>query len=300
MNADIDVIVLDLDGGDSLLALLRSLELQTIRPARVVIVDNGSNVSVERRLRKNSPLPLHLIRSEENLGFTGGINLAMREVSSRLVAWINNDVVLAPDWLEALRHHFEDPEVAAVQSIIAATDGSVDGAGISISNGIFEQELYREDSSRFSELIDPWGISATAAMYRCAALQDVALGSDVLHPEFFAYYEDVELSARLRAQNWVMRIEPRVLATHEGSRTSSRLGGFGKRLRVRNRYFVRQLHPGVGRYQDLLAEDARRIWWELGRGRFREAFRTARGVLAGMQRVQPASISHRPSPRGDG
>jgi len=286
MRRSIDVIVLDLDGGDSLLALLRSLELQTVQPAKVIIVDNGSTVPVKQRLTSGSSLTVELIRSDRNLGFTGGINLAMRQVTSELVAWVNNDVVLDPRWLETVKDHFEDSQVAAAQSIITAPDGRGDGAGISISNGIFEQELYRQDSSRFSELIDPWGISATAAMYRTAALRDVALGNDVLHPAFFAYYEDVELSARLRANNWAMRVEPQVLVTHEGSRTSGRLGGFGKRLRVRNRYFVRQLHPGVGRYVDLLTEDARRFWWELRTGRIREAFQTVRGVVAGLQRVR--------------
>ena len=79
-----------------------------------------------------------------------------------------------------------------------------------------------------------------------------------------------------------MRLEPRVLATHEGSRSGGRLGWFGKRLRVRNRYFVRKLHPEVGRYRALLKEDARRFWWELRTGRILEAIHTAIGVFEGV------------------
>src|SRR5207253_6804563 len=93
-------------------------------------------------------------------------------------------------------------------------------------------------------------VSATAALYRRAAL-----GERVFDPRFFAYYEDVELCARLRDAGWRTAVLPVDKATHRGSASVSILGKRSKRLRTRNRYFVARLHHGVGRIFALLMED---------------------------------------------
>src|SRR5262249_42369622 len=95
-----------------------------------------------------------------------------------------------------------------------------------------------------------WGVSATATLYRRAAL-----GDRVFDPRFFAYYEDVELCARLHQGGWRTAVLPIDRATHRGSASASILGSRARRLRTRNRYFVARLHRGVGRISALLIED---------------------------------------------
>lgn len=252
--SDVDAVVLDLDGGASLETLVRSLEAQTVRPRRVVVWDNGSAVPVSARL--TSTLPLHILRSETNLGFTGGVNGAMRDVDAPFVAWVNNDVVLDPRWLATLRARFSEPGLAAVQAIQLSSDGAtIDGAGVAIDDGTFRQRGHGLPAG--SPVAEPfWGVSATAAMYRVAALRSVALGDDVLDPSLFAWYEDVELDARLLAAGWRMALVEEPLAIHAGSQTAPAVP-FAAALRTRNRYRVARKHPGVGRLSALLWEDAR-------------------------------------------
>ena len=57
-----------------------------------------------------------------------------------------------------------------------------------------------------------WGISGTAALYRRAALHSVAVRDEIVDGRFFAYYEDVELSARLRSANCSPRLPSRIPA----------------------------------------------------------------------------------------
>ena len=75
---EVDAIVLDLDGGDMLQRCIDSLAAQTIRPSRVIILDNGSSDPVGRRLQRPPSLRVELVRVEANLGFAGGVNAAMR------------------------------------------------------------------------------------------------------------------------------------------------------------------------------------------------------------------------------
>ncbi|HVR43456.1 MAG TPA: glycosyltransferase family 2 protein [Thermoanaerobaculia bacterium] len=277
--SEIDAIVLDLDGGSALEELLSSMEAQTLPFARIIVWDNGSVVPVRERVAPRR-LPLVHGRSEQNLGFTGGIDAAMRLTEAPLVAWINNDVVLAPAWNERLSARFADARLAAAQSVVLGTDGRIDGAGISIDGGVFRQRGHGLETARLPPG-EPWGISATAAMFRAEALRDAAIGGRLLHPAFFLYYEDVELSARLRERGWRLALVGEPLATHRGSMSAARYPQ-AELLRVRNRYFVNRLHPGVGSLVELLSEDAGRLGRRLLRLDLRAAATVLGGVVAGL------------------
>ncbi len=241
---DVDLIVLDVDGGAMLDECLGSIRAQTVAPRAVIVFDNGSRVPVRKE-------GVDVIRSETNLGFARGVNEAYKRSTAPYVGLVNNDVVLEPDWLAQVRDALErDPQLAAVQTIIRRSDGMIDGAGIDISDGTFRQIGHGQPVG--SPLAVAWGISATAALYRRAAL-----GDRVFEERLFAYYEDVELSARLRAGGWLTAVLPLVKATHRGSMSAPLLGARAIRLRTRNRYLVARMHRGAGRIGALLCEDVR-------------------------------------------
>jgi GT2 family glycosyltransferase len=241
---DVDAIVLDLDGDAMLRDCINSIRAQSAAPRRIVVFDNGSRVPVE--------LPgVTVVRSDVNLGFARGMNEAYARTSAPYVALINNDVVLDRDWLAHVRDALDrDAQLAAVQTLIRRPDGLLDGAGIDISDGTYRQIGHAQPLG--APLAVPWGVSATATLYRRAAL-----GNRIFDERFFAYYEDVELCARLRRDGWRLAVLPLVEATHRGSATGPVLGTRALRLRTRNRYFVARLHRGVGRIRALLWEDAK-------------------------------------------
>lgn len=275
---EVDAIVLDLDGGEALEDLIRSMERQTLPFGRIILWDNGSRVPLAERVPASS-LPLEVHRSEANLGFAGGVNAAMRLSKAPLVAWINNDVRLEPRWLETMVEAMRDERVGAAQSIIAGAGDRIDGAGITIADGTFRQ---RGHSLPIGTLLaDPiWGVSATAALFRRAALESASRGEAFLDERFFAYYEDVELAARLAAAGWRARVVEEPLAFHHGSMSESRIDAL--RLRTRNRYLVRRLHPEVGSFGALLQEDALEILRSAARGRIARVARIKLGVFEGL------------------
>ncbi len=247
--SDVAVIVLDIGGGEMLRACLDSIAAQTLPPGEVVVWDN----------------------SETNLGFAGGNNEAWKQTTAEFVALVNNDVVLDPDWLETVRAAMTEG-VGAVQTMLRGEDA----AGIDISDGTIRQLVecgghaaaVGEERRHGRRTPQAWGVSATAALYRRAAV-----GDRPFDPRFFAYYEDVELCARLHESGWKTIVLPVVKASHRGSASASILGKDAQRLRTRNRYFVARLHPGVGRIGALLWEDAKL----LARGRA-----SLRGLIEGL------------------
>lgn len=278
-RSDLDLIVLDLDGGSALEECLASVARQSSSPSRVIIWDNGSRVPVRERLSGSADV--EVFRSETNLGFAGGVNAALRKSSAPLVALVNNDVVLEPEWVSTLAGEIDRaPRVAAVQSVILRPDGLVDGAGIDLSDGTIRQ---RDHGRPVSELSGgAWGVSATAAIYRRAALDEVSREGAVLDERLFAWYEDVELCARLRAARWDLVVHPAALATHRGSFSAEALGGDALRLRVRNRWLVHRMHPEVGKTSALLLEDVRHLLRAVARAKPGEAMARVRAVVSGM------------------
>src|SRR2546423_4448488 len=123
------------------------------------------------------------------------------------MALVDNDAALDRDWPQTVLDAMSDPKLAAVQTVICRDANTIDGAGIDISDGTFRQIL---DSTK------AWGVSATAALYRRSAI-----GERFFDEKFFAYYEDVDLCARLHEEGWSMRVLPVIKASHRGSASAS-------------------------------------------------------------------------------
>jgi GT2 family glycosyltransferase len=227
---DVSVIVVDINGGEMLRQCLASIDAQTSKPLEVLVHDNGAN----------------------NIGFAAGVNVAYAKSRGEYIALVNNDAVLDADWLETVVRAMDDPKVAAVQTIIRRDERTIDGAGIDISDGTFRQIGSGLAVGRWP-LAEAWGVSATAALYR-----RTAIGERFFEPRFFAYYEDVDLCARLHEEGWSTRVLPVIKATHRGSASASILGKDALRLRTRNRYWVARRHRCVGRIGALLLEDLKK------------------------------------------
>jgi GT2 family glycosyltransferase len=275
------VVVLDLDGGEMLERCLRSLDSQNEPFSRVIIFDNGSERPVSARVdRSLYKTPVEIIESTFNVGFAAGMNSALSHVEEPYVALVNNDVELDPAWLSTLRSDLEsNARCAGAQPVIRSVSGKVDGAGIDIGDGTMRQTGYGDDLDRADSYPkEPWGISATAALYRTAALRN--RGPEVFEEVLFAYYEDVALCAALRADGWTFLLEPLPLATHLGSASELRIPS--SFFRVRNRYVVHRLYRDVGQITALLREDGARIARSLSVGKMAAAITTLRGVVAGL------------------
>jgi GT2 family glycosyltransferase len=245
--SDVSIIVLDIDGGDMLRACLESIAAQTLAPREVIVFDNGSRTPAAERISSRP-----VFRSETNLGFAGGNNVAYRHATGDYIALVNNDVVLDHDWLTTVAAALDaDPKLAAVQTILRRDETTIDGAGIDISDGTFRQAGHDAVPTPDTRHPTPaWGVSATAALYRRGAL-----GETIFDETLFAYYEDVDLCARLHDAGWRTEVLPVIKATHRGSQTAPLLGRDALRLRTRNRYLVARRHRGVGRIGALLLED---------------------------------------------
>ena len=91
---------------------------QTSAPFLTWVVDNASTDQSVALLEREYPW-VRVIRNTENLGFAGGNNTALRQVTTPYAVLLNNDATPEPDWLEQLLAPFTQPgseRLAAVTS----------------------------------------------------------------------------------------------------------------------------------------------------------------------------------------
>ena len=238
MNAPaVSVVIINWNGKEYLACCLASLEAQTYRDFEIIIVDNGSTDGSVAFIRERFP-EVRLICNEHNLGFARANNQGIAIARGRYVAILNNDTQVEPQWLEALVHAAEThPEIGAFASLVLFNDkrDTVDSAGLTVSvlgHGI--QNLLGEGIAQVSGAREVFGVSATAALFRRALLQDVG----VFDEDYFIYYEDVDLAWRARLRGWRSLLVPQAVVYHAHSATTGRGSPFKKRLLTRNRLWT--------------------------------------------------------------
>ena len=215
------VVIPNWNGRNWLEPCLGSLAEQTMAPAEVIVVDNGSTDGSLELLRERGVRTIELGR---NTGFAHACNRGIEAADTELVALVNTDVVLAPDWLERMTAALEsEPEAAsAACKMVDLRDPRLiwDAGDFLRRDGAAEQRGRGErDDGRFDEPGEAGAACAGAALYRRAAVLEVG-GFD---ERFFAYLEDVDLGVRLRLAGWRCRYEPRAVARHAGGGSSAAL-----------------------------------------------------------------------------
>jgi GT2 family glycosyltransferase len=153
-----------------------------------------------------------LVRPETNVGFGVGMNLGVeraRTLGAGTFVLLNPDASIEPEAVERLRSVCaEDPLVLAAP-VIVRPDGSVwsDGADLYLADGRI-RSLRRRDE-RPGARRETWLSGACLAL--TAALWDRVGGFD---PDYFLYWEDVDLSHRARLAGGRLAVLADVRAVH--------------------------------------------------------------------------------------
>ena len=212
------VVIPNWNGARWLVGCLDAVAAQTRAPDELVVVD-GASSDGSLQILADHPASPRVVQLGDNLGFGAAANRGIAAVQADVVALVNTDVVLAPDWLErgmaALAAH---PDAAAVATKMVALDdaGRIDDTGdfLGRDGSAVQRGKFARDTGQWDAPGEVWGACAGAALYRREAVLEVG-GFD---ERFFMYLEDVDLALRLRLAGWRCRYEP-VLARHaaEGS-----------------------------------------------------------------------------------
>lgn len=98
-GAPVSVVIPFYRGGDTIQRALDSLERQTVQPAEIVVVDDGSPAPFEE-IPTHSRIPLRVVRLNRNQGIPAARNAGIRAGEEPWIAFLDQDDEWAADKLE--------------------------------------------------------------------------------------------------------------------------------------------------------------------------------------------------------
>jgi GT2 family glycosyltransferase len=223
--------------------LLDGLRAQTHPIEEVIVVDNGSTDGSPDAAEAAGA---RVIRLDTNYGFAKAVNRGIDAVRTELVAILNNDVHLAPDWLSQLADALDSPKVVfatgAIRDAVHADylDATFDlpskaGLAWRAGHGRPDSPLWHAPSTvRFTPF--------TAVLFRTSLFTNVGK----LNEKFGSYLEDIEFCFRAALNGHEGRYVPGAVAWHRASAT---LGAWSRpmvRLVARNQLLlIAVLYPDI-------------------------------------------------------
>ena len=191
------IVIPNINGKGWLKDSIESVYAQTEQNFRLIVVDNGStDESLEQARSYCSRENFTLIENGTNTGFSHAVNQGIALADSEYVVLFNNDAFAEPQWLEELIRTAEtDPKIFAVQSLmIRHFDRELaDDAGDYVTwMGFACKTGDGRRASRYTKQKRIFSACGGAALYRKSILDEIGNFDE----NFFAYFEDVDLSWR--------------------------------------------------------------------------------------------------------
>jgi GT2 family glycosyltransferase len=270
---------------------------------QVVVVDDGSRGGVISGTAEEFP-GVTVIRRPKPGGFCAAANAGIAAAAAPVVELLNDDAEVTAGWADAALRWFADPRVGAVAPLVLRNDPDrlarglpprIDTAGDEYDPGGFARKRWSgrqwaagsgqskpvagllpaadrpRPAARGPRPAAPgpvWGVSACAGFYR----REAVLRAGGFPEHFRAYFEDVDLSFRLRRLGYEILFDPAARVWHRvsgsyGTRPSRRTleqqscneeRVFWRNVRGRDRLRYLPRHAAV------LAGKALRRWQEGG------------------------------------
>lgn len=200
----IAVVILNWNGRNFLEKFLPDVVRFSSEEAEVIIADNASTDDSVSFLEKNHP-SLRIIRLEENKGYTGGYNAALKQIDCEYYVLLNSDVSVTKNWLTPLLALMDrENKCAACQPKIlsfarpdefeyaGAGGGYIDRFGYPFCRGRIFLEL-EKDKGQYNDSREVFWATGACMFVRAAAFHE--LGG--LDEDFFAHMEEIDLCWRM-------------------------------------------------------------------------------------------------------
>ncbi len=243
--AEVTVIIPTYGQQGLLASLLADLGRQTRPLKEIVVIDN---CSPDDSVAVATGAGARVIQMDANVGFARAVNRGVEVAATDYIAVLNNDVELAPDWLERLVQAIETTGAwfATGKILRHAEPGILDGTYDAVSRAGCGWRCGegRPDGPLWDTPSDTFFAPFTAAVFRTELFRRIG----GLDERFESYLEDVDFGLRCAAAGCAGRYVPQAVARHHGSATLGRWSRRKVRLMSRNQVL-------------LIAKHFPRHWW---------------------------------------
>lgn len=230
MNPSLTVSIINYRTGPMTLDCVRSvLDGLAGHQGQVVVVDNcsddGSAEEIEAWIAAQSPpVPVQLVRSADNSGYSGGHNQGMAAAPADHYLILNSDALLRPGFFDALMAKARSyPDAGLIVPRLEGEDGVVQvncfrlaGPASEFMRGAMSGPITQLLKRREVSLgLDPQDSQIEWASFACILLNGRMVDQiGQMDEGYFLYFEDSEYCLRARRAGWRIIRAPDAVAVH--------------------------------------------------------------------------------------
>lgn len=207
----------------------------------IVLADNHSTDDSVAYVKANFP-NVTIVQNDDNYGYAGGYNHALKQVEADYYVLLNNDIEVPQHWIEPVIKVMEqDLTIGACQpkmldfknrksfEYAGACGGYMDRLGYVFCRGrLFE--VLEEDKGQYDTEAEIFWATGACLFVR-ASLFHEAGGFD---ENFFAHMEEVDLCWRIQLMGYKLKVIPSSFVYHVGGGTLNKMSSQKTYLNFRN------------------------------------------------------------------
>lgn len=224
----ISIVIITWNSSGYISKCLLALSKQTFQDFETIIVDNGSADDTVNIINSHQPqLNIRIKQLDKNLGFAAANNIGAQIAQGNWLALLNADAFPEQDWLEQLLAATQkNPDFTFFSSrqIQYEHPELLDGAGDEYHvSGLAWRRYYNHNQKEY-------GIKSEEVFSACAAasmyLKEDFLKIGGFDENYFSYFEDVDLSFRLRLIGGRCLYAHQAAVYHVGSASAGKMSDF--------------------------------------------------------------------------
>lgn len=236
----VSIIIINHNRSEDLKACLNSVKRTGYRNFEVIVIDNAStDGSVD--LVKGKFGWVKLVINGENVGPIKARNFGIQISKGSLIAFLDSDIEVEPSWLsELVKTINSDRKIGACackvkffsnKNLINSAGMGCDKYGFAFSRGLICRGNFEKDEGQYDRQEEVFSAYTAAMLARKDVLEEINL----FNPDLGMYYEDIELSWKIRLAGYKIVYVPTSVVFHKMSPSKTPFTTKVKYLTERNR-----------------------------------------------------------------
>ena len=238
----VSIIIINWNGLEDTIECLESLKKITYPNYEVIVMDNGSDSNDAELLRKKYGDYIHVIENDKNYGFAEGNNIGIRYAlessNPNYILLLNNDTVVAPEFLAELVKVAEGSEKVGIvgpKIYNYSEPNRILSAGSRVNwwtAQSFPIGAGEEDKGQFDKLAEVDYMSGCSLLVRREVIKQIGM----LDPIYFVGYEDSDWCIRASKEGFQSVFCPRARIWHKVSASRQKNIKFRVYYHLRNQF----------------------------------------------------------------
>ncbi len=219
------IIILNWNGMDFTRPCIESVHKNTKKAFEIILVDNGSKKEEIEELKamKKSGLIHNLILNNENKGFSGANNQALREAKGDYIVLLNNDTLVPENWLRdivVIADSDENNGIVGVNLPADENDRNVYADAVVTISGQVSFTVKPMKSGMTEYEVDQVG--GAALLFKRSVFEKIGELDEGFNP---IYFEETDYCARARKVGFKVIFAPQISIIHFGSKITEKQPG---------------------------------------------------------------------------